>query len=167
MFLVFEYVEHDLAGLIDNMKKPFSESEVKCLLFQLLKAIAYLHDRFLIHRLVASCLGFTVLNPLFSCARDLKLSNLLYSNRGELKLCMYLNVANAAFLSVSNVFVSRYLSLHAGDFGLARLFSDPIRPMTPKVVTLWYRAPELLLGAGTYTTAGTQLNHLPICHTNC
>lgn len=25
--------------------------------------------------------------------------------------------------------------------------------MTPKVVTLWYRAPELLLGASSYTTA--------------
>lgn len=38
------------------------------------------------------------------------------------------------------------------DFGLARLYggSSPARPYTPTVVTLWYRAPELLLGAKRY-----------------
>jgi len=56
----------------------------------------------------------------------LKLSNLLFSNKGELKLC---------------------------DFGLARIFGEPHRPMTPKVVTLWYRAPELLMGCKDYTIA--------------
>ncbi|TPX31587.1 hypothetical protein SmJEL517_g05090 [Synchytrium microbalum] len=39
------------------------------------------------------------------------------------------------------------------DFGLARKFSVPTRPMTPQVVTLWYRAPEVLFGAKEYTTA--------------
>ncbi|RKO88716.1 kinase-like domain-containing protein, partial [Blyttiomyces helicus] len=43
--------------------------------------------------------------------------------------------------------------LPAADFGLARKFSKPERPMTPRVVTLWYRAPELLFGEETYTTA--------------
>jgi serine/threonine protein kinase len=38
------------------------------------------------------------------------------------------------------------------DFGLARFFGLPLKPMTPKVVTLWYRAPELLLNASTQTT---------------
>jgi serine/threonine protein kinase len=32
------------------------------------------------------------------------------------------------------------------DFGLARAFSIPTKPYTNEVVTLWYRAPELLLG---------------------
>lgn len=31
------------------------------------------------------------------------------------------------------------------DFGLARLYGEPIKKMTPGVVTLWYRAPEILL----------------------
>ncbi len=38
------------------------------------------------------------------------------------------------------------------DFGLARVFSIPIRPYTHEVVTLWYRAPEILLGALEYST---------------
>merc|ERR1719450_582586 len=33
------------------------------------------------------------------------------------------------------------------DFGLARTFTVPLRPYTHEVVTLWYRAPEILLGA--------------------
>eukprot|EP00003_Mantamonas_plastica_P033200 TRINITY_DN9385_c2_g1_i1.p1 TRINITY_DN9385_c2_g1~~TRINITY_DN9385_c2_g1_i1.p1 ORF type:complete len:266 (-),score=87.93 TRINITY_DN9385_c2_g1_i1:208-1005(-) len=58
--------------------------------------------------------------------RDIKLPNLLYSN-GVLKIA---------------------------DFGLAREFGPQMdKPMTPTVVTLWYRAPELLLGAKDYTAA--------------
>jgi len=36
------------------------------------------------------------------------------------------------------------------DFGLARICSLPIKPYTHDVVTLWYRAPEILLGAQKY-----------------
>lgn len=50
MYLAFEYVEHDLAGLIDNMKKPFTEAEIKCLMLQLLEAVHYLHKHYYIHR---------------------------------------------------------------------------------------------------------------------
>ncbi|KAJ3415483.1 Cyclin-dependent kinase 10 [Chytridiales sp. JEL 0842] len=39
------------------------------------------------------------------------------------------------------------------DFGLARKFEVPAKAMTPRVVTLWYRSPELLLGEKTYTSA--------------
>ena len=35
----------------------------------------------------------------------------------------------------------------------ARLYGIPLKPMTPKVVTLWYRSPELLLNSKTQTTA--------------
>lgn len=58
------------------------------------------------------------------------------------------------------------------DFGLARWFGLPLRPMTPRVVTLWYRAPELLLQAHTQTTSvdmwaagcilGELLGHRPL-----
>lgn len=104
VYLVFEYCEHDLASLLSHYDRPFSESEVKTLVLQLLGAIEYLHDHYILHR-------------------DIKLSNLLYNNRGQLKLA---------------------------DFGLARTFCRPTKRMTNKVVTLWYRAPEVLLGQEDY-----------------
>merc|ERR1719272_916917 len=42
--------------------------------------------------------------------------------------------------------------LKLADFGLARVFNVPIRPFTHEVVTLWYRAPEVLLGEERYAT---------------
>lgn len=40
------------------------------------------------------------------------------------------------------------------DFGLARFYDeDQDRPYTNRVITLWYRPPELLLGEERYTTA--------------
>ncbi len=40
--------------------------------------------------------------------------------------------------------------IKVADFGMARYFGDPPPKMTQLVVTLWYRAPELLLGTETY-----------------
>ncbi|PPS05402.1 hypothetical protein GOBAR_AA15263 [Gossypium barbadense] len=76
-------------------------------IFMLLEGVTYLHDNWVLHR-------------------DLKTSNLLLNNQGELKIC---------------------------DFGLARQYGSPLKPYTHLVVTLWYRAPELLLGARQYSTA--------------
>lgn len=74
--------------------------QVKSLMLQLLSGVSHLHDNWVLHR-------------------DLKTSNILYTNRGELKIC---------------------------DFGLARQYGSPLKAYTHMVVTLWYRAPELLLG---------------------
>ena len=62
----------------------------------------------------------------FIIHRDLKLANLLITARGQLKIA---------------------------DFGLARIFGNPLKAYTPRVVTLWYRAPELLLGCDMYHAA--------------
>jgi len=43
-------------------------------------------------------------------------------------------------------------NLKLADFGLARAFGIPVRTYTHEVVTLWYRAPEILLGAKHYST---------------
>jgi cyclin-dependent kinase 10 len=54
---------------------------------------------------------------------------------------------------LSNILYDRYGQVKLADFGLAREISRPSEPMTPKVVTLWYRAPEILLGDEKYTSA--------------
>lgn len=108
VFMVMEYADHDLRGVMEGrMAQPFSTAEAKTLLLQLLSGVAYLHERWVLHR-------------------DLKTSNILYTNRGMLKIC---------------------------DFGLARQYGSPLKPYTHCVVTLWYRAPELLLGQKVYSTA--------------
>ena len=42
--------------------------------------------------------------------------------------------------------------LKLADFGLARAIGIPVRPYTHEVITLWYRAPEILLGSKQYST---------------
>ncbi|QHN77585.1 putative serine/threonine-protein kinase [Arachis hypogaea] len=105
LYLVFDYMVHDLAGLAASPEIKFTEPQVKCYMHQLLSGLEHCHNRNVLHR-------------------DIKGSNLLIDNDGVLKIA---------------------------DFGLASFF-DPNRkqPMTNRVVTLWYRPPELLLGATDY-----------------
>ncbi|KAK7358688.1 hypothetical protein VNO77_00626 [Canavalia gladiata] len=105
LYLVFEYMEHDLSGLAAGLGVKFSEPQVKCYMKQLLSGLEHCHSRGILHR-------------------DIKGSNLLIDNEGILKIA---------------------------DFGLATFFdSKQKHPMTSRVVTLWYRPPELLLGATSY-----------------
>jgi len=55
-------------------------------------------------------------------------------------------------LKAANILVSNDSKLKIGDWGLSRPYK-PEKPYTSKVVTLWYRAPELLLGVTHYTPA--------------
>lgn len=107
VFIAMEFVEHDLKSLMEEMEDPFLQSEIKTIMLQLLSAVALLHKYWIIHR-------------------DLKTSNILMNNKGQIKLA---------------------------DFGLARRFGSSMNRLTPLVVTLWYRAPELLLGEKNYTKA--------------
>lgn len=58
-------------------------------------------------------------------------------------------------LKPQNILVSSNGVLKLADFGLARSFNFPLKPrnLTKEIVTLWYRAPELLLGEKQYSTA--------------
>ncbi|WOL12682.1 putative serine/threonine-protein kinase [Canna indica] len=108
LYLVFEYMEHDLAGLAARSSVRFTEPQVKCFMKQLLAGLSHCHSRGVLHR-------------------DIKGSNLLIDNNGILRI---------------------------GDFGLATFFSpDQKQQLTSRVVTLWYRPPELLLGATEYDVA--------------
>jgi len=54
-------------------------------------------------------------------------------------------------LKPQNVLIDvKSMRLVLADFGLARAFSMPLRVYTHEVVTLWYRAPEILLGQVRY-----------------
>ncbi|CAN7993034.1 unnamed protein product [Ixodes hexagonus] len=55
-------------------------------------------------------------------------------------------------LKPQNLLIDQKGNIKVADFGLARAFGIPMRVYTHEVVTLWYRAPEVLLGAPRYST---------------
>lgn len=55
-------------------------------------------------------------------------------------------------LKPQNLLINREGQLKLADFGLARAFGIPVRSYTHEVVTLWYRAPDVLLGSRKYST---------------
>jgi len=107
LYLIFDFIDHDLKKHLELNGGPLSPSVVKSYLFQLMLGIAYCHANRVVHR-------------------DLKPQNILIDPKtGSVKLA---------------------------DFGLARAFGLPIKTYTHEVVTLWYRAPEILLGQRQYST---------------
>ncbi|EAN33966.1 Cell division control protein 2-like protein [Theileria parva strain Muguga] len=56
-------------------------------------------------------------------------------------------------LKPQNLLINREGVLKLADFGLARAFAIPVRSYTHEVVTLWYRAPDVLMGSKKYSTA--------------
>lgn len=107
-FMVFEYLSHDLTGLLNHPTFKLEQTHKKHLAKQLFDGLSYLHRRGVLHR-------------------DIKAANILVSNTGQLKLA---------------------------DFGLARFFSKHGKPdYTNRVITIWYRPPELLLGETQYGPA--------------
>ncbi|KAL4918491.1 hypothetical protein BDW62DRAFT_65904 [Aspergillus aurantiobrunneus] len=104
-FMVFEYLSHDLTGLINHPTFTLTAAHKKDLAKQMFGGLSYLHHRGVLHR-------------------DIKAANILISNQGRLKYA---------------------------DFGLARFFSKSRQlDYTNRVITIWYRPPELLLGETRY-----------------
>ncbi|KAI0340935.1 Pkinase-domain-containing protein [Trametopsis cervina] len=105
VYMVFEYMDHDLTGVLSQTQFTFNDAHLKSLCQQMLSGLAYLHHKGVIHR-------------------DIKGSNILINNHGELKLA---------------------------DFGLARFYQKRRKSdYTNRVITLWYRPPELLFGTTVY-----------------
>ena len=104
-FMVFEYLSHDLTGLLNHPTFTLTPAHKKDLARQLFEGLNYLHHRGVLHR-------------------DIKAANILISKTGELKLA---------------------------DFGLARFYQKSQKQdYTNRVITIWYRSPELLLGETQY-----------------
>ena len=108
VYLVFEFMKHDLFGIISN-NIVYNLSQIKYIFHELVLGLKYLHENNILHR-------------------DLKPLNILLNAKNEIKI---------------------------GDFGLARIFSNSPnvkKIYTNQVVTVCYRAPELLLGETNYST---------------
>ncbi|KAK3684750.1 kinase-like domain-containing protein [Podospora appendiculata] len=107
-FMVFEYLAHDLTGLLNHPDFTLEAAHKKHLARQLFEGLDYLHTRGVLHR-------------------DIKAANILVSNEGILKIA---------------------------DFGLARFYAKHHQvDYTNRVITIWYRSPELLLGETQYGPA--------------
>eukprot|EP01105_Mastigella_eilhardi_P017672 TRINITY_DN4070_c0_g1_i1.p1 TRINITY_DN4070_c0_g1~~TRINITY_DN4070_c0_g1_i1.p1 ORF type:complete len:393 (-),score=55.47 TRINITY_DN4070_c0_g1_i1:71-1249(-) len=106
VYMVLEFMHHDLSGLIRSSGRWFSHGQTKCYVKQFLEGLAYLHANGIVHR-------------------DLKTANLLLTSKNELKIA---------------------------DFGLAKCLSPGSERHTNRVITQWYRPPELFLGTDHYGT---------------
>lgn len=80
-YLVFEYMDHDLMGLLESGLCQFSQEHVRSFMRQLMEGLDYCHKKNFLHR-------------------DIKCSNILLNNSGQIKLA---------------------------DFGLARLYNSEER----------------------------------------
>lgn len=83
-------------------------------------------------------------------------------NQKNLKLIMFQIIRGVDYLhsrkflhrdlKPANILIDHVtLQTKIADFGLSRLYSFPVRPLTKEVLTLWYRAPELMLGFYNYS----------------
>ncbi|PSS02505.1 kinase-like domain-containing protein [Coniella lustricola] len=107
-YMVFEYMSHDLTGILNHPTFKLDAAHKKHLSKQLFEGLDYLHQRGVLHR-------------------DIKAANILVSSDGILKLA---------------------------DFGLARFYAKRRQlDYTNRVITIWYRSPELLLGETQYSPA--------------
>ncbi|KAK6352569.1 kinase subunit of RNA polymerase II carboxy-terminal domain kinase I [Orbilia blumenaviensis] len=111
-YMIFEYMDHDLTGILNHPSFRLSPSNIKDLAHQFFSGLAHIHRAGILHR-------------------DIKSSNILVNSEGQLKIA---------------------------DFGLARQYDKMSERLnieqhfTNRIITLWYRPVEILLGETEYTT---------------
>lgn len=106
VFMVLDYMDYDLAGLLESPHIQLTEEYIQCYIKQILDGIYFIHKNKILHR-------------------DIKTANILVTKDNQIKIA---------------------------DLGLARSYNsnETSHKYTNPVVTLWYRAPELLLGLREY-----------------
>ena len=125
VFLTFEYCEHDMSTLLQSFRSGGGGGSSSSSRGSRGSSSSIYQCKFGeggVKRLMLGLLsGLQHLHERLIVHRDLKMSNLLYNSRGVIKIA---------------------------DFGMARFIPQPVAhaKLSPKVMTLWYRAPEMLLG---------------------
>lgn len=127
IFLVFEYCHVDLDQYLKH--NVLSAYQVKYFMYQLLQGLNLVHKNEILHR-------------------DIKPNNILLAFRGTAGD----KLTEKASLTVPNPDADHCV-LKITDFGLARSYGINVTSVSTNVVSLWYRAPELVLASKAYSTA--------------
>eukprot|EP01135_Chromosphaera_perkinsii_P005290 Nk52_evm2s334 gene=Nk52_evmTU2s334 len=123
VWLLFDYAEHDLFQIIQHHRELSNSTRTR----------AYIPESMIKSLLWQILNGIHYLHCNWVLHRDMKPANILVMGEG-----------------------SEMGKVKIGDLGMARLFHNPLKPLAdvdPVVVTIWYRAPELLLNSKHYTKA--------------
>lgn len=122
--LVFELCVADLEVLIKDQNLLFQEADIKAWMDMILRAVQACHERWILHR-------------------DIKSNNFLIGPCTR----VHVYASHPRDPATDN-------RIKLTDFGLAREYGSPERQLSPGVVTMYYRPPELLYGA-------TEVRHRP------
>ena len=125
LFLVLEYMTHDLTGLMD-VAYQFTPIQMKCIMSQLFQALKFMHEHKYVHR-------------------DIKSSNILLDSYFRLKL--------ADFGLARSLEPPLLDQMESSASSVSSSYSNTQQDLTNKVITLWYRPPEILLGTVRYGCA--------------
>lgn len=131
IYLIFEYMLIDLHDYITRHEpNGLRLTALQNYIYQITNAVKFCHERAVLHR-------------------DLKPENILIDAAGVVKVWLVdFNFVRYGLNSIQWLLLKCFffLFIQISDFGLCRTMSVPIRAYSESVVTLWYRAPELILG---------------------
>lgn len=103
LYMVLEYAAHDILSILKRMRRPYSASEVKTLILQLLRGIAHMHSNWFVHR-------------------DIKPANLLLTTEGILKICDFGLARRIADMDIDSASVAEERNKRARTPGVASLW---------------------------------------------
>lgn len=150
LYVFFKYVENSLFDLINPSNDPnggraLPEKLTKKFLYQVVQGVAFCHQRGVLHR---NLKPKHLLVDIPNLPEELQKSSKKNENDKN-KKSFQMNESNRQRFCEH---AEKHASIKMSDFALVRSTSIPLRSYTAEVVTLWYRAPEVLMG-GRYFAA--------------